>query len=47
MWQKAAARKPKHFDEMSDEEKNALKKMLDAKFPPDSIVMATAVAARD
>jgi hypothetical protein len=38
-WQPAAARKPKHFDEMSEADKGAFKKMLDAKFPPNPIVV--------
>jgi len=46
-WQKAAARKPKHFDEMSAAERDAFKKTLDAKFPPNAAIMAKAVAARN
>ena len=35
-WQKAPARKPKHFDETSAAEGAAFKKMLDARFPPNT-----------
>jgi hypothetical protein len=45
MWQKAAARKPKHLDEMSDAEKAAFKKLLDVKFPPNAAIMAKAMTA--
>ena len=46
LWQKAAARKPKHFDQMSAADKDAFKKPLDAKFPPNAAIMTNAVAAR-
>jgi hypothetical protein len=45
-WQKAAAKKPKHLDQMSATKKDAFKKMPDAKFPPHAAIMAKAVAAR-
>ncbi|HLX96758.1 MAG TPA: hypothetical protein VKU37_13525 [Verrucomicrobiae bacterium] len=45
-WQKAAAKKPKHLDQMSATEMDAFKKMLDAEFPPNTAVMAKAVAVR-
>jgi hypothetical protein len=32
-WQNAAAKKPKHLDQMSAMEMDAFKQMLDAKFP--------------
>jgi hypothetical protein len=45
-WQAAAARKPKHFDEMLEADKDAFKKMLDAKFLLNAAIMAKTVAAR-
>jgi putative sterol carrier protein len=42
-WQKAAAQKPKPLDQMSLAEKDAFKKMLDGKFPPNAAIMARAV----
>jgi hypothetical protein len=46
-WQAAAAKKPKHFDEMSEAERDAFNKLLDAKFPPLPALMAKAIVARD
>jgi hypothetical protein len=47
MWQAAAARKPKHFDDMSETEKDAFNSMLAAKFPLNRTLMAIAFAARE
>jgi hypothetical protein len=46
-WQAATAKKPKHFDQISDADRDAFKKLLDAKFPPLPAIMAKAMAARD
>ena len=46
-WQKAAAGKPKHLDQMSETEQAAFRAILDAKFPPDAAIMAKALVARE
>jgi hypothetical protein len=46
-WQKAAAKKPQHLDQMSATEMDAFKKMLDAKFPLNAAIMAKALAVRE
>jgi hypothetical protein len=46
-WQAAAANPPKHFDEMSDGEKNDFKKTLDARYQLNDCILAKAVAARE
>ncbi|HUA67232.1 MAG TPA: hypothetical protein VMA13_01680 [Candidatus Saccharimonadales bacterium] len=47
IWQAAAARKPKHFDQMSEAEIDAFKRILDAKVPMNSALMVKAVAVRN
>jgi hypothetical protein len=45
-FQRAAAQKPKHLDQMTAAEKAAFKAMLDAKFPPIPAIVAQAAKAR-
>jgi hypothetical protein len=45
-WQKAHDSKPKHVDQMSQQEKDAFKTMLNGKFPPDPVIVAEAAKAR-
>ena len=45
-WQTARDRKPKHVDQMSQQEKDEFKKMLDGKFPPNPAIVKEANEAR-
>ena len=42
-WKAAAAAKPKHIEDMTQQEKDAFKSMLDSKLPADPAVVAKVV----
>jgi hypothetical protein len=45
-WQTERDKKPKHVDQMSQQEKNQFKSMLDEKFPPNPAIVKEAEEAR-
>jgi len=45
-WQAARDGKPKHVEQMSQQDKDDFKKMLDGKFPPDPAIVEEAAKAR-
>jgi hypothetical protein len=45
-WEKAQGGKPKHLDQMSQQEKDDFKTMLDGNLPPDPAIVAEANQAR-
>jgi len=46
VWNRAAGKRPKHLDQMTEAEKAAFKARLDRKFKPHSALMTKAVKAR-